>query len=85
MPSKLDQHAAVIENWLAAEPQLTAIEHGEVRVVENRRTNSVALDASRSPSLSSTRAREALMMAGAGGAMRATGRRATAIGGKQGD
>jgi hypothetical protein len=25
MPSKLDQHAAVIENWLAAEPQLTAI------------------------------------------------------------
>ena len=33
----------------------------------------------RSPSLSPTRAREALMMAGAGGAMRATGRRATAI------
>jgi hypothetical protein len=25
MPSKLDQHASVIENWLAAEPQLTAI------------------------------------------------------------
>ena len=33
----------------------------------------------RSPSLSPTRAREALMMAGAGGAMRATGLRATAI------
>ena len=33
----------------------------------------------RSPSLSPTRAREALMMAGAGGAMRATGWRATAI------
>ena len=31
------------------------------------------------PSLSPTRAREALMMAGAGGAMRATGWRATAI------
>ena len=34
---------------------------------------------SRSPSLSPTRAREVLMMAGAGGAMRATGWRATAI------
>ena len=33
----------------------------------------------RSPSLSPTRAREALMIAGAGGAMRATGWRATAI------
>ena len=33
----------------------------------------------RVPSRSSTRAREALMMAGAGGAMRATGRRVTAI------
>jgi hypothetical protein len=36
-------------------------------------------DFPRSPSLSPTRAREALMMAGAGGAMRATGWRATAI------
>ena len=33
----------------------------------------------RSPSFSSTRAREVLMIAGAGGAMRATGWRATAI------
>jgi hypothetical protein len=39
----------------------------------------------RSPSLSPTRAREVLMIAGAGGAMRATEWRATAIGGKQGD
>ena len=36
-------------------------------------------DRSRSPSFSPTRAREAPMMAGAGGAMRATGWRATAI------
>jgi hypothetical protein len=32
MPSKLDPHVALIESWLAAEPQLTAIAIG-LRVV----------------------------------------------------
>ena len=54
-------------------------------VVASGGTEGSAENSPRSPLLLSTRVREALMMAGAGGAVRATGWRATAMGGKQGD
>jgi hypothetical protein len=53
MPSKLDPHIATIENWLAAEPQLTALaildldaaRIGRPRIVSNDGNSVTFLDA----------------------------------------